>query len=108
MEFCDELWNEIKKYMFQKYLWNEPENKKYLSVLRKLPRVGFDCGWSPLISKITKPNFVIIRVFDIINWNGGSLVDLSYVYVEDTGPYSAVSRVEYNLVNRLPIDFSFC
>ena len=79
---CDDIWIEIKKFIFKQHLWNVPEIKSYNKVVSSLPLTNM----SPFI--INGPPLVFVssrfvRITENLSWNFNNSIVTSYICVPE-------------------------
>ena len=65
---CEDVWLNIKQFIFPKHLWNVPENKMYNKVVSNLPLTNM----SPYV--INSPPLVFVssrfvKITENLSWN---------------------------------------
>ena len=59
MDFPDDLWKEIKQFLFKKHLWSNPENINFNKVISDIPKMS-------LITTYTNEDYCILNPLKII------------------------------------------
>jgi hypothetical protein len=101
MRFCDDIWNEIKHYVFHRHLWYSVERSKYNEVLKELPHIGQNVNFIPFIIHKSSQDHKYIKEMDLLSCNGNIWIQIeSYVCV--TCDYD-MHIMGMKLINRLPL-----
>jgi hypothetical protein len=88
MLFCDDLWIEIKKYVFNRHLWNIPIIETYNLVLNEMPKIR-SCSfmkryaYAPYISIMKKYNKSFYILTDSFSWRNNIFFLVNYVMADD-------------------------
>lgn len=80
----DDLWIEIKKYLFHRHLWNLPIYIRYNKVINNLPRCRIS---SKAESKVTSSEKYdkFIKIIEQFNWNDRNSINLiSFIFFQKT------------------------
>lgn len=69
MVICDDIWKEIKQFMFQRHLWDTPEHRNFNKVLRELPLINMS-NYTPHVAQKRVDKYWFIKEVDLLWWNG--------------------------------------
>tara|TARA_Y100000389_G_scaffold204972_1_gene261450 strand:- start:11233 stop:11541 length:309 start_codon:yes stop_codon:yes gene_type:complete len=86
MEFNNDLWIEIKCFLFRKDLWDIYENRLYSKVISQIPRVNsfprvINYKYHNQSLILTSKNKQFLRQFESIIWNYHTILVISYIKV---------------------------
>ena len=92
MEFNDDIWNEIKEFLFHRHLWNIPKHKLFRNVIKNLPKIG-NC--SPTVFNYVPKSVVhtsnerdkFVKMYEIINWNSHLIKIVIYLFLPKSDDY---------------------
>jgi len=107
MIFCDDIWKEIKMFLFRKHLWNIREVMFFNRCLYDITNQN-DYYKQPLIYISSLENYSrILKIYETIHWKTiGDLMIVTYIYLPNV--QNAEEYIYYTYYPSLKYDMTVC